>query len=494
MGTVYTRGKTLWIGWFDIAGKQVCRSSGYKVGQEERARHLLGEMERRVAEQKAPAVAARGASSSLATKQPGPKPSTAGPTVEEYGDKWIEARRHRVASVRDEQGQLVNHVYPRIGTMLIRDVRPRHIRDFILGLSTSKVRKRGTGHGEGASKIAPRTVRHIFATLHRLFKSAVIDEAIESNPVLVEKGVLPKNVDKDPAWRATAVFERAEVVALIADERIPMARRMVNALKALAAVRHGEAAGLKWCDYHPECEPLGKLVVSRSYENERTKTQVSREVPVHGVLAQMLAAWKASGWRATFGRDPTADDLIVPGRNGGVWEAHDADDFFKLDLIRLGLRHRRGHDLRRTFITLAQVDGARRDLLKVITHGPAADDIVSLYTSFPWPSLCAEVAKLQIDPTTVRPVQAMAPAPTTAALRLVEPEKPEKAGTESPGPVVTTVTTVPTTAIPDSLVISSRCPGMIRGPTVYETVALPLSYTGEVGLVNRGRARLQASG
>ena len=62
----------------------------------------------------------------------------------------------------------------------------------------------------------------------------------------------------------------------------------------------------------------------------------------------------------------------------------------------LGLRPRRGHDLRRTFITLAQVDGARRDLLETITHGPRGD-IVSVYTTFPWPALCAEVAKLQIE-------------------------------------------------------------------------------------------------
>jgi hypothetical protein len=65
-----------------------------------------------------------------------------------------------------------------------------------------------------------------------------------------------------------------------------------------------------------------------------------------------------------------------------VWPVHDADDPFKDDLEALGMRHRRGHDLRRTFITLAQVDGARREVLKVMTHGPSADDIVSLYTSF----------------------------------------------------------------------------------------------------------------
>jgi hypothetical protein len=61
----------------------------------------------------------------------------------------------------------------------------------------------------------------------------------------------------------------------------------------------------------------------------------------------------------------------------------------------LGLRKRRGHDLRRTFITLAQVDGARRDLLETVTHGPRGD-IVSIYTTFPWPALCDEVAKLKI--------------------------------------------------------------------------------------------------
>ena len=47
------------------------------------------------------------------------------------------------------------------------------------------------------------------------------------------------------------------------------------------------------------------------------------------------------------------------------------------DLALLELRPRRGHDLRRTFITLAQVDGARKDILEAISHG-ARGDIVSV--------------------------------------------------------------------------------------------------------------------
>jgi hypothetical protein len=32
----------------------------------------------------------------------------------------------------------------------------------------------------------------------------------------------------------------------------------------------------------------------------------------------------------------------------------------------------------------------------VITHAPDAADVMSLYTTYPWSTLCAEVAKLQI--------------------------------------------------------------------------------------------------
>ena len=59
MGTIYTRGTKLWIGYFDPSGKRICKSSGYRVGQEPLAQALLDEIERRVAEQKAPPLTTR---------------------------------------------------------------------------------------------------------------------------------------------------------------------------------------------------------------------------------------------------------------------------------------------------------------------------------------------------------------------------------------------------------------------------------------------------
>ena len=47
-------------------------------------------------------------------------------------------------------------------------------------------------------------------------------------------------------------------------------------------------------------------------------------------------------------------------------------------------------------ITLCLSDGARKDILRWISHGPTGD-IMDLYTTLPWNARCEEVAKLNID-------------------------------------------------------------------------------------------------
>jgi hypothetical protein len=182
------------------------------------------------------------------------------------------------------------------------------------------------------------------------------------------------------------------------------------------------------------------------------------------------------------------------------------------------MRVRRGHDLRRTFITLAQEDGARRDVLQVITHAPDAADVMSLYTTYPWSTLCAEVAKLQIalpeQPEAHRVASSEATSPKSPTQPLGRTlagtvpanasEAPMLAGEMRPmeprsgAPVHAETNGAPRSfgeadvatrllrflqvflhVETENLVISSRCPGLNRGPTVYETVALPLSYSGK---------------
>jgi len=312
------------------------------------------------------------------------------PTVEAYGIEWITRREH-LANAKTEAAQLRLHVFPSIGHLELGSVRPRHIRDLISELK----RKSSVVPKCRGGKLAPRTIRHVFAVLRLMFKSAVIDEYIQTSPVIVERGVLPKNVDKNPEWRSTAIFTREELVALISDRRIPQYRRVFNALEGLAGLRHGEAAALRWSDYDPTCKPLGRLTIFHSNGKLRTKTQLTREVPVHPALAMLLTDWKSQGWVTKYGREPSPIDLIIPTEGHAPRKSPNTLKAFKKDLAMLGLRARRSHDLRRTFITIAQVDGANRDVLRPMTH-PSEQDIVGLYTTFPWPVRCREIEKLRI--------------------------------------------------------------------------------------------------
>jgi integrase len=305
-----------------------------------------------------------------------------------------------LVSACDDETRLKLHAFRFIGEMPLEDVRPRHLRDMVLAMRKEAV-------------MAPRSIRKVYATVVTMFRTAVADELVPFTPCVLAKGILPKNIDRDPSFRANAIFTREEVQTLISDVRILEDRRVVYALKALAALRHSEASGLLWRHYDTEADPLGALNL------ERTKTQVPRRVPVHQTLARILRDWREGGWERIYGRPPTDDDFIVPTRNMTERLSPESQNAFGLDLKMLGLRHRRGHDLRRTFITLAQVDGARRDLLETITHGPRGN-IINVYTTFPWPALCAEVAKLRI--TKVRTGVAKIGSKSEPARRLLDGE------------------------------------------------------------------------
>ncbi len=378
MGKVYQRRDSsfLWIVYRDAAGKRHWQATECRVGEEERAQKVLEAIERQVAAETRVAVA------------PGAL------TVKAYGERWLQGRAGQgVVTHEDEARRLRLHAWPLLGDVLLKELRPHHVRDMVRALR-SKKSARGT-------LLAPRTVRHVFGTLRTLMRDAEVDELIASNPCKLKRGELPPKVDADREWRGSAVFTRAEAEALISDERVPEDRRMWNALLFLAGLRFGEAAALRWRHYDAAVEPLGRLTIANSWNADAgaegsTKTEVARHVPVHPTLARALAAWKLGGWERYFGRPPGPDDLISPNRQGNHRNPRRALIFFHADCDALGFRRRRQHDSRRSFVTLARADGARKDLIDLVTHAPSAE-MVDVYSSFDWPTLCAEVAKLKLE-------------------------------------------------------------------------------------------------
>lgn len=394
MGSIYKRGSKLWLGYIDATGKQRCVSSGFPVGEETRAKKLLEKIEAKVAQERADA-----------TRPDGPV------TVRMCAKQWIEQRRREGhSSVDDDESRLRCHALTVLGDIVLREVRPRHVQELVQKLK-AKV-------GSDKKHLAPRTVRNVYGVLHAMFECAVADELIDTNPCVLKKNVLPKKIDKNPAWRSGAIFTREEAERMIADERIPEDRRIVYAIQFLAGVRFGEVAALRWSHYQSELHPLGKLVIARSYNTKKrveksVKTERPREMPVHPELARILADWREHGWQRLMGRKPTADDLIVPSREGRNRNVNHALKRFHEDLERVGLRTRRLHDARRTLISLARADGARGEVLEWCTHSPKGD-IINLYTTLPWAAFCAEVAKLNV-------VWRPTPAPLALPTGLSEP-------------------------------------------------------------------------
>ncbi len=378
MGSIYKRGNKLWLRFKGPDGKWTQSPSGFELGQETQAREALRRLEDRIS-----------ANVEFGEPQKGPV------TVARYAQRWLEQRRGLVADWKTDESRLRHHVLPLLGEMALEDVRPRHLVDLF-----RKLRVQGT--------VAPKTIHNIYGVLKALFRDAHLADLVTTSPCILTEHQLGENVDKDPAWRATAVYTRDELESLIADPRIPPDRQVLYALQGIAALRHGEAAGLRWQHYDSSTPVLGRLVIATSYDKGHTKTKRTRYMPVHPTLAAILAEWKRKGWPEMMGRTPTPEDLVVPmprPTNRGPRVEHgrmrtDHHSYKRLvkDLEVLGLRHRRGHDLRRTMISLARTDGARKDILELCTHTPRkSGSAIDLYTTFPWEALCAEVAKLKVQ-------------------------------------------------------------------------------------------------
>jgi len=381
---VYARGSKLWIRFRDDSGKWCSASTGYNVGQEDLAQATLDEVLTRVRQAASPASATGHVL-----------------TVRAFAEMWLANRQTETAA--DDRGRIYNHILPILGDIPLVELRPRHVRDFVESLKKKKaqgVRRKDGSVLSTDELLAPRTIRHIYGTLRAMLNDAVADELIASSPCVL-KDELPAKRDKDRTWRRTAVFTRDEVELIISAESTPDDRRVLASLMFLGAMRFGEAAALTWRDYDATCTPLGKLVIEKSYSTKKrkvkgTKTDNPREMPVHPTLARILAGWKLSGFAQLMGRPPQPHDPIVPSRRGAYRNANASLRRFHEDLDRIGLRARRQHDARRTFISIARADGAVADTLHFATHGPDGD-IMDDYTTMPWPALCAEVAKVRIS-------------------------------------------------------------------------------------------------
>jgi integrase len=319
-------------------------------------------------------------------------------TLAKYSKIWIKEREEAgVVDWQGDHGKMRDHVLPFMGDMELNSIRPEHILALIKNLRTSP------------REIGRKTRQNVYGLLKALFRDAKIEGVfVGDNPCILPPQSFGVEHEKDPEWRAGAVFDRSELVMLLTTDLIPEDRRVFYAVQGVGACRLGEGAALLVRNIDLDKTPLGSMLVARSHSKNWTKGQSARQVPIHPALHKMLKHWLEVGWERMMGRPPGPDDLLLPlppedaGRRRGDRTRLPrrsktyAYKRFKADLENLGLRHRREQDLRRTAVTLMREDGARKEVLVLITHNPRKETI-DMYTEFTWKLRCNEVMKLQLD-------------------------------------------------------------------------------------------------
>jgi integrase len=371
--TIYRRGRKLYFSYYDgEPPKRHHVSSGYVVGQEKLAQAALDILVAKLAE----------------------SPSDGPLTVASYIERWCNGRTNKTA--KDEKARLTKHVAPTLGSMLLDEVTPELVRQ----LFDQKLAK---------TIEAPRTRRHVYDDLRRMYRDAVRVQLVARNPT---DGVeAPKKRDKDPTWRKLAVFEASEAAKLITDARIPMVRRVFYAIVFLTGARSGEAAALRWKAIQ-DGEPLRKLMIAEAFNTKRRKIGdlkaksredvIVRLAPIAPLLSELLDKWRKE-WSNVYARDANEKDLIAPmprtrgkGRRIGgpdvPWRDKSIRNALHEDCRLLGLRERAIHDGRATFLTMAEEAGCST-LIRLVTHAPERSVHRGYVRRVPWKPLCEDVLR-----------------------------------------------------------------------------------------------------
>jgi len=198
------------------------------------------------------------------------------------------------------------------------------------------------------------------------------------------------------------LYNRGEARALMTDPRIRLDRRVFHTLQGLTGTRVGEVACIRWRDYDCRAKPLGALHVHCQYDGQPLKTASgadtkARIVPVYPELARVLSEWRSRGFRSVYGRRPSEEDFIVPDpRNMRARTPSQVTKAPDQDCEAVRIEDKGTHGFRRYFITYARADGASPDVLERFTHNRRGE-IIDVYTSFEWPTLCDAVRCLDVS-------------------------------------------------------------------------------------------------
>ena len=274
---------------------------------------------------------------------------------EEYCEYVLELKERR----GDKHSTIVDYrsmtprIYPAIGHIKLRELRPDHLNAFYSQLSQSGSNRRTGG------TLSNCTIRRY----HR-FISIVLSQA-------VKEGLIPMNVaaraEPPKVEKHEPNYLQPETIPLMLDalEREPLKWRMLVHLMLITGARRGEILGLKWCNVDFDnsriyiCNNVQYSPDRGIYEDtpktERSKRYIALPVETMQLLRQ-YRAWQ-SGEMLRLGEYYRRQGFVFSQDNGAPMHPDSVTDWLAKFSKRHGLPHINPHAFRHTMASMLYFNG-----------------------------------------------------------------------------------------------------------------------------------------
>lgn len=270
-------------------------------------------------------------------------------TVADYANTWLESREGKIASIRDDRGQIKHHILPVIGPMPLTKVRRTDIENVVAALD-KKVTK---------NEIAAKTAKNIWGVVTKLFDDATNAKEhtglrrLKSNPC---DGV--RGPDDDGPDKLLQFLYPSEFLKFMACADVPLSWRRNVAIAVYLCLRDGEQRALRWAnvDFEHGLVRIAEVYDRRAEETrDGTKANAGRYVPIHPHLMPVLRALKSeTKGKGTVCLLPSERDMARGLRR---WLKRAGVTRAELHATTATSKQIRWHDLRATGLTWMAVAG-----------------------------------------------------------------------------------------------------------------------------------------
>ncbi len=357
-------------------------------------------------------------------------------TLGEWIDTWLKEYikpNVRVKSYDKYEGCLVQYVKPKLGKLLLRQVRETQLTSLFNELLVSGGKK-GTGLSSSTVKA---TRRYLSMCLEQAIKSDLLlkNPVKQTKPIKLVKAEIKTLTEAQADSLTAAVYAAALAAdreyALRADKAKEQAAKtgkyvqvsmsnivyhsayMAILLALGTGMRLGEIFGLSWDSVNVTKGIIyvkRSLVTSRAGVNfEEPKTKASRrQIPLSpDVAAELRKYKKLQDWRKNLLGDQWSPlNLVITGEFGGVFNTSNfTSRYFKPLLKEIGApEHFKFHDLRHTHATLLLLKGIP---VKVVSERLGHSTVAMTQDTYAHvlPEMQAEVVKV-LDGMFTRKVKA----------------------------------------------------------------------------------------